>query len=347
MRSPFNTKVDIYTGPGAFAPGSYVGTFPCRFVVEDGVFAVGPGAPPIEAYITIDAYMPRGMWETPFFGADPSLSDQAEVHSIPGVTYWVVLTDHIVWGGEPAYWRAYLAEVPVPVLDPHGLVEVLGAAAIVMMSGSAHAGLVEVSGATAIVRFSTQLWDTFTDSDGLSVAGHAPEIGGPWSILVSGSWQIQSNKLRCLSGFSGSGYNTVVAVNTAASDIDASVLINVGSYPVSAGFAGIVFRLTDNDNYLMVELDQSGNAVMAYRKQSGGYTLLATAAFTFTANTTYNLRVVATGSNVLGYVDGVLYLSFSTTFQQNAVIHGLTGNRGEGPPANPITYDSYRIQGFG
>lgn len=119
-RLPFNNTCDIFKGPGTATPGQYVGTFPCRFVVEDGIHALGPGCPTVPAYLTILGYQPQGAWTSPFFGMDATLCDRIAIPSGQAPRFWVLYTDAIIWLAQPAYYRAYLVYLPAPTPGPAG-----------------------------------------------------------------------------------------------------------------------------------------------------------------------------------------------------------------------------------
>ena len=130
MRKPFDTTCDVYKGPGTTTPGLFVGTFPCRYVREDGIFAIGNGHVPIPAYMTIEGYTPVGFWTVPFLGVDASLADQIAIPSGNVPMFWVIYTDVIVWHVQPAYYRAYLAFLPFPGPGTVGGLEFNGSALV-------------------------------------------------------------------------------------------------------------------------------------------------------------------------------------------------------------------------
>lgn len=116
MRLPFNTTCDLYHGSGTSTPGVLRGTFPCRYVVEDGIFTIGAGVPNIPGYMTIDAVLPNGAFTIPQIGLDPSLADTVAIPSGTPPKFWVIYTDQIIWKWHPPYYRAYLVRLPIP---PH------------------------------------------------------------------------------------------------------------------------------------------------------------------------------------------------------------------------------------
>lgn len=123
MRGKFNLLCDIFKGPLTAVPNAFVGTFPCRRVLEDGIHATGVGCPTITYYMTIDKYEPVGAWTFPTFGMEPGLADQIAIPAGTPKRYWVLYTDLILWHALTPYWRAYLASLPLPgVIGSGGLV---------------------------------------------------------------------------------------------------------------------------------------------------------------------------------------------------------------------------------
>ena len=96
----------------------------------------------------------------------------------------------------------------------------------------------------------------------------------------------------------------------------------VGTGP---GLGALAFRLTDADNFLLLETN--GSNLQFYRQQGGVWTLVASQPLpALTAGSTHRLEVHAVGSSVQGWWDGVQVLQVTETFQQTATRHGLDWN---------------------
>jgi len=167
-RAPFDTTCDLYTGPGTASPGTFIGTFPCRLVVEDGIEPVGTGNRDIPYYLTIDAYQPRGAWTAPFFGMDAALSDQVAVPSGTMPQWWVLYTDHIIWRGQAEYFRSYLVDLPIPSIVSSGGVLVGGTAIPTRIASVIPSGGVLVGGTAIPTRIASVI-----PSGGVLVGGTA------------------------------------------------------------------------------------------------------------------------------------------------------------------------------
>lgn len=114
MRRPFNTECDIYAGPSTLTPGAFRGTYPCRLIPQSPIGTVGLGSVPLAHWLTIDGYQPRGAWTSHGFGMDAGLSDQVTLPSGGLRRFWVLYSDKVIYGALTPYYRAYLADLPLP-----------------------------------------------------------------------------------------------------------------------------------------------------------------------------------------------------------------------------------------
>ena len=104
----------------------------------------------------------------------------------------------------------------------------------------------------------------------------------------------------------------------------------------SEDFVGICFRYQDNDNFLALGFDATKfyfyRELAAARSAQG-----VTYAITAVDGTTYNIRVVAVGTSLLGYLDGVLRATATLSDFQTATPAGLVFQRlGATVPQSPI-----------
>lgn len=129
----------------------YVGTFQCRYVVEDGIFAIGPGCPNIPAYLTLQGYQPQGAWTYPFFGVDSALCDRISIPSGGVPNYFCLYTDVIIWGGQTPYFRAYLVNLPTPPIAPVGGILFGGQATVVTVPPLVGYGGILFGGSAVVV----------------------------------------------------------------------------------------------------------------------------------------------------------------------------------------------------
>lgn len=105
------------------------------------------------------------------------------------------------------------------------------------------------------------------------------------------------------------------------------------------GDNGLVVRATSSSNLLMVRL--GADAVEAYRREADVWTQLGTAAMALTVGQVYAFRAELDGSAIDLYVDDVLKLSITSTFNQTATLHGMYGANG-----NSQTWDNFAVTAF-
>lgn len=93
-------------------------------------------------------------------------------------------------------------------------------------------------------------------------------------------------------------------------DIDVSGVINTGT---GASLAGLVFRLSDNNNRLGLFLNRGTQQVIWYKTEAGVTTVLQADAATLSASTNYYVRVIAQGGRLRGYLNGALVSDYTMT----------------------------------
>lgn len=156
--------------------------------------------------------------------------------------------------------------------------------------------------------------DSFTRANSITTLGTA-DTGQAWTAH-SGTWGIISNAAYLVTQ---SG-DSVATVNCGKSDIDFSV-----DYAGSNVEMGIVFRATDQNNYLLLYVNGPFNALELWQRVSGAYTNLQKPNVG-AISTSGTLRVVTAGTSITGYLNGVSLLTHTTSqFQTNTRI-GLRRN---------------------
>jgi hypothetical protein len=164
--------------------------------------------------------------------------------------------------------------------------------------------------------------DYFTRADSTTTLGTA-DTGQTWTAHT-GTWGISSNQAY-LATRSG---DSVATVDCGKSDIDFTCNVTLGADGTQPG---IVFRATDDQNYLLAFLNNSTGAtddIELYQRVAGAYTKLGTD-YRFPgdiANTTITLRVVTSGTSIEIYADGTLRHSHTTSQFQTATRVGLRLN---------------------
>lgn len=119
-RAPFNTTCDIFDGPGGPVPNAFIGACPCRLVINDDIDVIGPGAPVIFGWVTMDAITPKGAFVLPYLTIDPSRAYQIAVPSGTFPQWWILFIEEITYGIQPTYIRCEIVALPLPPISPGG-----------------------------------------------------------------------------------------------------------------------------------------------------------------------------------------------------------------------------------
>jgi hypothetical protein len=132
-------------------------------------------------------------------------------------------------------------------------------------------------------------------------------LSANWSILA-GTYAVQNGVLSATAANS-----TVVAGDTAWSDYTAEAEVRLN---VSGGYGGIVFRAQDNSNnyWLRLYRPSTGQSqVQLIRRVGGSASVLASSNQALSVNQWYSLKVVAIGSQIQGYLNGVKVIEHADT----------------------------------
>jgi hypothetical protein len=348
-RKPFNTTCDIYKGPGTATPGLFVGTFNCRYVVEDGIHAIGRGCPPIPAYITLEGYEPQGAWTSPWFGMDPSLCDRIAIPSGDSLRFWVLYTDIVIWHAQASYYRVYVVYLPVPAQGPDGGIVFNGSAIVtftplvaggggILFNGSALGEMTRMrlftgSGGilfngTAAISFTpgiTYYWkDTFTDTNGTALSVHMGETTPGGYTVQSLDFQIQGNK--CV--VNGVAPVAQVTFNPAQATRTTSVDFSIPDTGIDAGNRQFILNYRGGavmSAYCRVRvLFASGfNSCSSYFVETQASGIIATVSCTLNVNTVYTMTVVTDATKVNVTIGPYTSGNVSNTDQSGNTTQGL------------------------
>lgn len=153
-------------------------------------------------------------------------------------------------------------------------------------------------------------YDSFTDTDGVGLASHVPDVGTGWTELVAGTDpQISSNKLR--------SFGTCEwRCDQTSKDCTITATLTHGA---TQHVSGIRFRGTSPSNFstsYLLWMDDAGWYVL---KGLSGYLLWPHS----NNNTTQSVRIECNGSSVIIYIDGVERFNFTDTYAPNGSYHGF------------------------
>lgn len=142
--------------------------------------------------------------------------------------------------------------------------------------------------------------DTYTRADSATTLGTA-ETGQTYTQQAGSTWGISGNR----------AYNTSpstsvnVLVESGLNDVDVRGIINFGA---GGSLPGLAFRALNDSNRLGIFIDTGGNLFQLWRMDAGTNTAILSVAATLDPAIDYQIRVVAQGANITGYLDGVQVL---------------------------------------
>lgn len=152
--------------------------------------------------------------------------------------------------------------------------------------------------------------DSFTRSGGLG------STNGP-GILDSQAWSVTAG--TCATNGT-QAHATVAAAHAlldlGTGDIDISLTYGV----LDANGWGIIFRYTDENNYLHLDVAQNQTPAI-YKLESGSSSSIVSTTATANAGSVY--RITAFGTALAVYQDGVLKGSGTSSFNQTAALAGM------------------------
>lgn len=169
-------------------------------------------------------------------------------------------------------------------------------------------------------------YDTFTDTNGVSLDAHASDTSGPDSQATasrawteeSGDWDIQSNKANPDGA-------AIATIDAGQADVVVDLTVDGGT----AGQPAICLRFADTNNYWFLQADRANNQLELHEYASGD-TVRANAAVTFNDSTDYDLRAICDGQKIDGFADGANKISYaSAALNETKTEHGLYADHTE------------------
>ena len=158
-------------------------------------------------------------------------------------------------------------------------------------------------------------YDPFLRADSASSIGVA-QTGEAWTAHT-GTWGVKNNAAYCAvrSG------DSVATIDTGMADVAVSCEM------LYVEDTGVVVRVVDNNNYILVHMNATTGEFQLYKRVGGTYTLLQTAtAYLATPGRVYSIVVKTFGTWVEAYINGVARLGQTITDLQTATRVGLRQN---------------------
>ena len=177
--------------------------------------------------------------------------------------------------------------------------------------------------------------DFFTDPNGTTPPNHIPDIdviGGGWTDVIAGA-TIQSNRLS-----DGSAARQAV-IDAGQFDVEVNSRITVSGGGASEN--GLTFRYQDASNYLWAGVDLLWQTTRIYRVVAGTPTEIGGAANFSESYANGQLifaRIVAVGTSISLYIDGIQKGTPTESNFQNETEHGIYSNH-----VAECTWDDFRV----
>jgi len=179
----------------------------------------------------------------------------------------------------------------------------------------------------------SEVFDSFTDDDDVTLPAHTPEIGGPW-IAGTGAWKVTDNQAR-----SNGAVGSRVFIDGDLADMDVSVVLTPTSGGNKTAFQGVILRGSDNSNY--ISAGWKGGSSAGYwiaKRVAGSHIELEFVS----APETYEARVIQVkcdGSSIILLVNSVEVLSTTETFNLTETLYGMQSGQASGS-----RFDNFRVQ---
>lgn len=151
--------------------------------------------------------------------------------------------------------------------------------------------------------------DTFNRSDSSTSLGNT-DTGQAWKVL-NGVLGIISNQGYCISS-AGVGI-AVIDSNTPNVEVEGDFIYQ--------SYIGLAIRVTDKDNMIFTRISSSG--IGLYKTVNGSVTALKTNSFTPVIGKEYHIKIVAIENDISVYVDNVLLISATDSFNNTMTKHGF------------------------
>ena len=162
------------------------------------------------------------------------------------------------------------------------------------------------------------VFDTFTDTDNTELSAHNSEVGSAW-VEYSGDWEIASNQAIQVATTTT---HHVAAINSNQSNCIIKCLVTIGTTDLD--FPAVCFRLTNDNNFIIFQLNPGSNVVSLYKRDGGSFTQIGSnVAQTLNNGIQYSSKIICNGSSIKCYINDVLKIDQTSTFNASATMHGI------------------------
>lgn len=164
--------------------------------------------------------------------------------------------------------------------------------------------------------------DTFTRADNASSLGVA-DTGHAWTTHA-GTMGINGNRAYCPTlGSIGTFTGSIATVETGEADVTIDITMPTARSAIS--FDGIIFRYSDNNNFLLARYSWQ-NVRVQFDTMVGGSFFSAVDSTGISPPQAHDgmvMKLVLNGSSLELFIDSVSYIVRTDTFNQTATRHGI------------------------
>jgi len=184
------------------------------------------------------------------------------------------------------------------------------------------------------------VYDKFTDDDATALAGHTPDKdseGNGW-IDDNAGFKVQNNTAQATTV--GKNCSTI---DVGTANVDIRITIIVKENGAINEQAGIMLRADDWDNGIFLRYSPLNDPTeLTLTKRDGGaQTELDAVAWNPNIDDVVEMKIIAEGDSIKGYLDGVEKVSAINAFHNTVISHGLFGYHSAGETAHLL--DNFNV----
>lgn len=156
------------------------------------------------------------------------------------------------------------------------------------------------------------LLDQFTTAENPITSPRTCEPGPGTLTVQAGTWRVAGGKLEASSD------GDLLTSSATAADGTITCVLTPTSSGTDRYMPSLLFRLSDADNFWLVQARADANQWEVYRRESGSFTLMQSIDATVVSGTPYTVRVETSGARWRILVDGVELFSLAWPFNTTA-----------------------------
>lgn len=176
--------------------------------------------------------------------------------------------------------------------------------------------------------------DGFVDTNGTNLASHTMTVGSGWTNLV-GTHFIQSNSGTPNTLSSGTAIATFAPTTPSANGTYTCTLTSQASDAGDGYLTGMVFRLSNASNFMLLQVDANTNQINLYECIGGAFTKIASTS-PGVSGTSYTIVISYYNSNISFTVNGGSPITAINSFNSTATGVGIRSGSFGIAPTKPV-----------